>query len=325
MTMITFRQAIRDALREEMRQDPRVFILGVDIGGYGGVFKVTEGLLAEFGPDRVIDTPISESAIVGAAVGAALVGRRPVAEVMYADFATIAMDHIANSAAKMSYMYGGELTVPVVIRMAYGAGRRSGAHHSQSPEAMFANFPGLTIVMPSTPHDAKGLLKSAIRYPSPVIFMEHKLLYNKAGEVPGEEYLVPLGKADVKRVGSDVTIAATGVMVDRALLAAQQLKEETGLEAEVIDLRTVLPLDVDSIVSSVRKTGRLVVVHEAPVSFGIGAEVAAVVANQAFGYLDAPIQRVGAPFTPIPVSPPLEDAYIVSKERILDAVRTVVG
>jgi len=235
------------------------------------------------------------------------------------------MDHIANSAAKMSYMYGGELTAPLVIRMAYGAGRRSGAHHSQSPEAMFANFPGLTVVMPSTPYDAKGLLKSAIRCPNPVIFMEHKLLYNKTGEVPDEEYLVPLGTADVKRAGSDVTIAATGIMVDKALLAAQQLEEESGLGAEVIDLRTILPLDVDALVVSVKKTGRLVVVHEAPVSFGIGAEVAAVVANQAFGYLDAPIQRVGAPFTPIPVSPPLEDAYIVSQERIRDAVRAVVG
>lgn len=324
MRTLTFRQAIREALREEMQRDERVFLMGVDIAGFGGAYKVTEGLLVEFGPERVLDTPISESAIMGAASGAALVGRRPVAEIMYADFATIAMDHLVNSAAKTYYMSGGESPASLVVRMATGAGRRSGPHHSQSSEAWFANVPGLFIAMPSTPYDAKGLLKSAVRDPNPVVFLEHKLLYNKTGEVPEEEYLIPLGAADVKREGTDVTIVATGITVDRALTAARRLVEE-GVSAEVIDLRSILPLDEETVLESVRKTGRLVIVHEAPVRYGAGAEIAAIVAAKAFGYLDAPIQRVGAPFTPIPMSPPLEDAYVVSDGQIVDAVRKALA
>jgi pyruvate dehydrogenase E1 component beta subunit len=307
-----------------MRRDPRVFVLGVDVAGYGGAFKVTEGLLAEFGPDRILDTPISESAVMGAAVGAALVGRRPIAEVMYGDFATIAMDHLVNSAAKIRYMSGGELSAPLVVRMAVGAGRRGGAHHSQSPEAWLTNVPGLIVVMPSTPFDAKGLLKSAIRCNDPVVFLEPKLLYNKPGEVPEDEYLVPLQKADVKREGSDVTIVATGLMVDRALSAAQRLADDA-VRAEVIDLRTILPWDEETVIKSVRKTSRLIIVHEAPVRFGIGGEIAAVVSRQVFGYLDAPIERLGAPFTPVPFSPPLEDAYIVGENQIVDAARAMLA
>ncbi|WP_455388897.1 alpha-ketoacid dehydrogenase subunit beta [Petrachloros mirabilis] len=322
MRQLTYREAIREALREEMNQDPRVFIMGEDVADYGGSFKVTEGLLAEFGPDRIFDTPLSESAIVGAAVGASLVGMRPVAEVMFADFASIAMDAMVNHAAKISYTTGGLSSAPMVLRMAYGAGLRFGCHHSQSVEAWISNIPGLTIAMPSTPADAKGMLKSAIRMNNPVIFLEHKLLYNKKGEVPEGDHVVPLGKADVKRAGNSVTIVASGMMVDRALAAANTL--ETGdVNAEVIDLRSVQPLDEDLIIESVKKTGRLVIVHEAPVRGGIGGEIAAIVAKKAFGYLDAPIERVGAPWTPVPFSPPLEDAYIPKESDIVQAVRAM--
>ncbi len=324
MKEITYREAIREALCEEMRRDERVFLMGEDVAGYGGAFKVTDGMLAEFGEARIFDTPISESAIVGAAVGAALMGMRPVAEIMFADFITVAMDGIVNSAAKMHYMYGGELAVPIVVRMAYGAGQRFGCQHSQSVESWLANVPGLTIVMPATPADAKGMLKTAIRTANPVIFFEHKRMYATRGPVPDGEYLVPIGKADVARPGDDVTIVASGLMVSRSLAAAKRLESE-GVSAEVIDLRSIQPLDEDTILESVRKTGRLVIVHEAPVRGGFGAEIAAVVANQAFGYLDAPIQRVGAPWTPIPFSPPLEDAYIPGEAQILEAVRLVVG
>ncbi len=324
MREITYREAIREALREEMQRDERVFVMGEDVADYGGAFKVTEGLLAEFGPDRIFDTPLSESAIVGAAVGASLMGMRPVAELMFADFATIGMDGIVNHAAKISYMYGGELSAPMVLRMATGAGIRFGAQHSQSIEAWLANVPGLTIVMPATPYDAKGLLKAAIRTPNPVIFLEHKGMLNNKGPVPEEEYIVPIGKADVRRPGEDLTIVASGLMVDRSLAAAKLLEKE-GLSAEVIDLRSIQPLDEDTILESVQKTSRLVIVHEAPVRGGFGAEVAAVVAGKAFGYLDAPIQRVGAPWAPVPFSPPLEDAYIPKESDILRAARTVVG
>ena len=267
MRELTYREAIGEALREEMRRDARVFILGEDVAEAGGSFKVTEGLLAEFGPERIFDTPLSESAIVGAAVGASLMGMRPVAEVMFADFATIAMDAIVNHAAKMHYMYGGELSAPLVLRMAYGGGMRFAAHHSQTVESWLANVPGLTIVMPSTPSDAKGLLKAAIRTPNPVIFLEHKLLYNQKGEIPEGEYIVPIGKADIKRPGDGVTIVASGLMVGRALGAARTLAGE-GLSAEVIDLRSIQPLDEETILDSVEKTGRLVIVHEAPVRGG---------------------------------------------------------
>jgi len=320
MKEITYREAIREALREEMRRDPRVFLMGIDVADAGGVFKVTLDLLDEFGPERVIDTPLSESAIVGAAVGASLMGMRPVAEVMFADFTTIAMDAIVNHAAKMHYMTGGEMSVPLVLRMAYGAGPKWGSHHTQSVESWLANVPGLTLVMPATPADAKGLLKTAIRCANPVVFLEHKMLYGKKGPVPEGEYLLPIGKADVKLSGEDVTIVATGLMVDRALGAAGILSRE-GLSAEVIDLRSVQPLDEKTILTSVEKTGRLVIVHEAPVRGGFGGEVAAVVANQALGYLDAPIQRVGAPWTPVPFGPVLTEAYVPKEADIVRAVR----
>lgn len=324
MREISCREAIREALREEMRRDDSVFLLGEDIAEYGGIFKVTDGLLAEFGAERVFDTPLSESAIVGAAVGASLMGMRPVAEVMFADFTGVAMDAIVNHAAKMNYMSGGETSAPIVVRMAYGAGPRWGSHHTQSVESWLANVPGLTIVMPATPYDAKGLLKAAIRTPNPVIFLEHKLLYGKKGGVPETEYVVPIGKADVKRPGDAVTIVATGLMVDRALGAARSLATN-GISAEVIDLRSIQPLDEDTILASVEKTGRLVIVHEAPVRGGFGGEVAAVVAAKALGYLDAPIQRVGAPWTPVPFGQILVDAYVPSEADIVRAVRATRG
>jgi pyruvate dehydrogenase E1 component beta subunit len=322
MSKLSYREAIAAALREEMLRDDAVFFMGEDVAEYGGAFKVSEGLLAQFGPERVFDTPISESAIVGAAVGAALVGMRPVVELMFADFATVAMDALVNTAAKVQYLYGGVCSAPVVVRMAYGAGLRFGAQHSQSVESWLANVPGLSLIMPSTPRDAKGLLKAAIRSANPVVFLEHKALYNTSGEVPENDYLVPLGLADVKKLGKDVTIVAWGLMVSRALEAARLLEGE-GIDAEVVDVRSIQPLDEETILESVRKTGRLVIAHEAPVRGGFGGEIAAVVANQALGYLDAPIQRVGAPWSPVPFSPPLEDAWIPGVQAIVGAAREV--
>jgi pyruvate dehydrogenase E1 component beta subunit len=324
MREITYKEAIREGLREEMRRDERIFVMGEDVAAYGGLFKVTEGLLAEFGPERVLDTPLSESAIVGAGVGAALMGMRPVVELMFADFATIAMDAIVNHAAKISYMYGGELSAPMVVRTAYGAGVHFASHHSQSVESWLANVPGLTIAMPSTPYDAKGMIKAALRCANPAVFLEHKVLYNKRGPVPEEEYLVPIGKAEIRRPGEHLTVVATGLMVDRALAAAEELARE-GVSAEVIDLRAIQPLDEETVLESVMRTNRLVIVHEAPVRGGFGGEIAAVVADRAFGYLDAPIQRVGAPWTPVPFSPPLEDAYLPGVSDILQAARAVTG
>ena len=324
MRELTCREAIREALREEMRRDDRVFVMGEDVAVYGGIFKVTEGLLADFGPERVFDTPLSESVLVGAAVGASMMGMRPVAEVMFADFTTVAMDAVVNHAAKINYMSGGETSAPVVVRMAYGAGPRWGSHHTQSVESWIANVPGLTIVMPATPYDAKGLLKAAIRTPNPVIFLEHKLLYGKKGEVPEGEYIVPIGKADIKRPGDAVTVVASGLMVDRALGAARTLAGE-GISAEVIDLRSVQPLDEETILASVEKTGRLVIVHEAPVRGGFGGEIAAVVANKGLGFLDAPIERVGAPWTPVPFGQVLVNAYVPKEEDIIQAARNTQG
>jgi len=325
MREIMYRDAIREALAEEMRRDPRVFLMGEDVAEHGGNFLVTTGLYEEFGEGRIFDTPLSESALVGAGVGAAMMGMRPVVEVMFADFVTIAMDAIVNHAAKVYYMSGGEVTAPLVIRLAaYGAGRRSGAHHSQSIESYLTNVPGLTIVMPSTAYDAKGLLKTAIRSPNPVLFLEHKMLYAKKGEVPEGEYLLPIGVADVKRQGSNLTLVAFGRMVDVSLAAAKTL-EIQGVSAEVIDLRSLQPLDEDTILSSVKKTGRLVIVHEAPVRGGFGGEVAAVVAEKALGYLDAPIKRVGAPWVPVPFSPPLEDAYVPQEADVVKAAMAVMA
>ncbi len=322
MRKITYREALKEALREEMRRDPRVFLLGEDIAQFGGSYKVTQGLLDEFGPERVRNTPISEAAIVGAAVGAALTGMRPVAELMYVDFSGIAMDQIANQAAKNRYMFGGKALVPMVLRTQGGAGRSSAAQHAQSLEAWFIHIPGLKVVMPATPYDAKGLLKTAIRDDNPVVFIEHKLLYPETGEVPEEEYLVPLGVADVKRAGEDVTVVAHSRMVHLALRAADRLAAD-GISCEVVDPRTLDPLDSATILRSVEKTSRLVILQEAVAQCSFASEVAALVAEEALDYLDAPIRRVTALDTPMPFSPKLERFVLPSEERLIAAVREV--
>jgi acetoin:2,6-dichlorophenolindophenol oxidoreductase subunit beta len=323
---LTYSEALNEGLREEMQRDPMVFVMGEDVAvwGGGGIFGVTKSLLEEFGIDRVRDTPISEEAIVGLAVGAAATGCRPVAEIMYADFTTMAMDPIVNQAAKMRYMFGGKARVPLVIRAQEGAGRGNAAQHSQSLEAWFAHIPGLKVVTPATPYDAKGLLKSAIRDDNPVIFLEHKALYFTKGHVPKGEYLIPLGQADVKRVGTDVTVVGVHTMVLKALEAAAELEGE-GINIEVIDPRSIFPLDIDTIVESVRKTGRLVVAHEAYQRGGIGAEIAIQVMERAFDYLDAPIERVAGANCPVPYATNLERLAIPGKEEIVEAVRRTVA
>jgi pyruvate dehydrogenase E1 component beta subunit len=324
MAKMTYRDALREALREEMRRDPSVFLLGEDIGRYwGGAFKVTDGLAEEFGDERVRDTPISESAIVGTAVGAAITGMRPVAEIMFGDLTALAMDQIANQAAKIRYMFGGQAKCPLVIRTPFGAGVNIASHHSQSLEAWFMHVPGLFVAAPSTPYDAKGLLKSAIRGNNPVFFCEHKLLYPVEGEVPKEEYTVPFGVAEVKMEGSDATIVATSYMVHKALEASKALEKE-GISVEVVDPRTLTPLDKQAIVKSVRKTGRLIVVSEDCKTAGVSAEIAAVVAEEALDYLDAPIKRLAEPDTPIPFSPSLEQYVIPNEKAIVKAVKEVV-
>jgi len=324
MRKIAYREALKEALREEMRRDSRVFLLGEDIGRYwGGAFKVTKGLAEEFGDERVIDTPISESAIVGAAVGAAITGMRPVAEIMFGDLTTLAMDQIANQAAKIRYMFGGQAKCPIVIRTPFGAGVNIAAHHSQSLEAWFMHVPGLYVAVPSTAYDAKGLLKTAIRSDDPVVFCEHKLLYPLEGEVPEEEYTIPFGIADIKREGTDVTIVATLFMVHKALNAAEELAAE-GISVEVIDPRTLTPLDKQTIIKSVKKTGRIVVVTEDCKTAGVSAEIAAVIAEEALDYLDAPIKRIAEPDTPIPFSPSLEQFVIPDEKAIIKAVKEVV-
>ena len=324
MREISYRDALREALREEMLRDPTVFLLGEDIGRYwGGAFKVTKGLAEEFGDERVRDTPISESAIVGAAVGAAITGMRPVAEIMFGDLTTLAMDQIANQAAKIRYMFGGQTKVPLVIRTPFGGGVNIAAHHSQCLEAWFMHVPGLQVAVPSTPYDAKGLLKTAIRNDNPVIFCEHKLLYPITGPVPEEEYTLPFGEADIKREGSDVTIVATLYMVHKALNATEKLEEE-GISAEVVDPRTLVPLDKETIINSVKKTGRVVIVSEDCKTAGVSTEIAAVIAEEALDYLDAPIKRVANPDVPIPFSPPLENFVIPDENRIIEAVKQVV-
>jgi pyruvate dehydrogenase E1 component beta subunit len=307
-----------------MQRDSRVFLLGEDIGRFwGGAFKVTDGLAQEFGDERVRDTPISESAIIGTAVGAAITGMRPVAEIMFGDLTALAMDPIANQAAKIRYMFGGQVSCPLVIRTPFGAGVNIASHHSQSLEAWFMHVPGLYVAVPSTPYDAKGLLKTAIRGSNPVFFCEHKLLYPVEGEVPDQEYLIPFGKADVKKEGADVTIFATSYMVHKALNAAATLEKE-GVDAEVVDPRTLTPLDVATITGSVRKTGRIVIVSEDCRTGGASAEIAALVAERTLDYLDAPIKRVTTPDTPIPFSPPLEQFIIPNEQSIIKAVKEVV-
>ena len=324
MRRISLRDALNEALFEEMRRDKTVFLLGEDIGRHWeGAFKVTKGLAKEFGDERVRDTPISESAIVGAAVGAAITGMRPVAEIMFGDLTTLAMDQIANQAAKIRYMFGGQVAVPLVVRTPFGGGVNIAAHHSQSLEAWFMHVPGLLVGVPSTPYDAKGLLKTAIRGDNPVMFCEHKLLYPIEGEVPEEEYVLPFGLAEVKREGADVTIVATMFMVHKSLEAAMTLEKE-GLSVEVIDPRTLVPLDKDAIKASVKKTGRLVVVSEDCRTAGVTAEIVAVAAEEALDYLDAPIKRVAEPDTPIPFSPPLEKHVIPDEKSIVKAVREII-
>ena len=324
MREISYRDALREALREEMQRDPTVFLLGEDIGRYwGGAFKVTKGLAEEFGDERVRDTPISESAIVGAAVGAAITGMRPVAEIMFGDLTTLAMDQIMNQAAKIRYMFGGQAKVPLVIRTPFGGGVNIAAHHSQCLEALFMHVPGLQVAVPSTPYDAKGLLKTAIRNDNPVIFCEHKLLYPITGPVPDEEYTLPFGVADIKREGNDVTVVATLYMVHKALKAAEEL-EKDGISVEIVDPRTLVPLDKETIINSVKKTGRVVIVTEDCKTAGVSAEIAAVIAEEALDYLDAPIKRVANPDVPIPFSPPLESFVIPDEKRIIEAVKEVV-
>ncbi len=314
-------KAIAEALSEEMARDENVFVIGEDVGGPGGAFGATKGLLEKFGERRVKDTPISESAIVGLAIGAAAQGLRPVAEIMFMDFLTVCMDQIVNQMAKMRYMFGGIYKLPVVIRTPCGGGLNAGPQHSQCLESWFAHVPGLKVVMPATPYDVKGLLKASIRDDNPVLFIENKALYALKGEIPEEEYLIPIGKADVKRVGKDATVVATSRMVHQALEAAKTLSNE-GIDVEVIDLRTINPLDKEAIFKSVEKTSKLVIAHEAVKTFGIGAEIAAMVCEEMIDCLDAPVLRVGAPFVPVPFN--LEKFYLPNSEDVVKAVKKVM-
>ncbi len=325
MRELTYLEAVREAMQQEMRENEDVFILGEDIGLYGGAFGVTRGMLEEFGPERVRNTPISESGIAGAAVGSALTGMRPILELQFSDFITIAMDQMVNQAAKLRYMYGGKGNVPMVLRTPSGSGTGAAAQHSQSLEAWMTHIPGLKVVQPSSPYDVKGLLKAAIDDPNPVIFYEHKLLYGTKGEVPEEQYSIPLGVADVKREGTDVTIVATAIMVNKALEAAKEL-EKDGISVEVVDPRTLVPLDTETIIKSVSKTGRLVVVHEAVKRGGYGGEIASMVAeSEAFDYLDAPIKRLGGIEYPIPYNPELERMAVPQIPDIVQAVKETLN
>ena len=321
---LTFGEAINEALAEEMRRDPRVFIMGEDVAEAGTPFKVLSGLVEEFGPDRVIDTPISEAGITGLAVGAAMTGRRPVVDIMFGDFITLTMDQMVNQAAKVHYISGGKLNVPMVMRTTLGATRRSAAQHSQSLHVWFSHIPGLKVVVPSTPYDAKGLLKTAIRDNSPVAFFEDKMMYKLKGLVPEEEYTIPFGVADIKHSGDDITIVATSSMVQVALGAAKLL-EEIGISAEVIDPRTTFPLDKQALVESAKKTSRAIIVDEGYERYGVTAELASVIADGAFYYLDAPVKRMGAMDVPIPFSPPLEDATVPTEKTVFETAKALCG
>lgn len=325
MTEITYAQAIKDAMCEEMRRDAGVFLLGEDVGKYGGAFGVTRGMVEEFGEDRVRDTPISEAAITGCAVGAAMTGMRPIVEIMFSDFITIAMDQLVNQAAKARYQFGGQASIPMVLRTPEGSGTGAAAQHSQSVESWILNVPGLKVVAPSTPADAKGLLKASIRDDNPVVFLEQKLLYRKKGPVPDGEHVIPLGKADVKRQGEDLTIISYGRMVERCLEAAATLAG-SGIDAEVIDLRCLRPLDTDAIVASARRTGRVLIVHEACRFGGFGGEIAATICDsEAFYHLDAPVRRLAGRDTPIPYNKNLEAAVVPTPELIVQAARELAG
>ena len=321
---LTLGDAIREALAEEMRRDPRVLILGEDIAEAGTVFKVLTGLVDEFGPDRVLDTPISEPGFTGIAVGAAMTGLRPVVDIMFGDFIGLTMDQMVNQAAKIHYMSGGKWKVPMVMRTTMGATRRSAAQHSQSLHAWFCHVPGLKVVLPSTPYDAKGLMKSAIRDENPVAFFEDKMMYKSKGPVPEDDYTIPLGAADVKREGEDITIVATSSMVQVALGAAARLADG-GISAEVVDPRTLWPLDETTILESVRKTSRAIVMDEGYGRYGVMAEIASVIAEQAFFDLEAPVKRIGAMHVPIPFSPPLEDATVPTEQTVCEAAEAMCG
>jgi pyruvate dehydrogenase E1 component beta subunit len=321
---ITFAQAINEALAEEMRRDPTVFILGEDVAEAGTPFKVLSGLLKEFGKERVIDSPISEAAITGVCVGAAMTGMRPVVDIMFGDFITLTMDQMVNQAAKIRYMSGGKLKVPMVMRTTLGATRRSAAQHSQSLHAWFSHIPGLKVAMPSTPYDAKGLLKTAIRDDNPVVFFEDKMMFQQKGSVPEGEYTIPFGVADVKRLGKDITIVATSSMVQVSLKAAEIL-QSAGISAEIVDVRTTAPLDKQTIIESAKKTSRAIVVDEGYERYGVTAEIASVIADGAFYYLDAPVKRMGAMDVPVPFSPVLEDQTVPTPESVAETAKMLCG
>ncbi|HEY51219.1 MAG TPA: alpha-ketoacid dehydrogenase subunit beta [Dehalococcoidia bacterium] len=319
---ISYREAVAEAIKEEIARDDRVFLMGEDVGVLGGAFGSTKGVYDAFGGERVLDTPISETAIVGYALGAAMAGMRPIAEIMRVDWMTICMDEIVNQTAKMRFLSGGHPDVALVIRAAAEGGIGLGGQHSQSFEAWFVHIPGLKVVMPSTPYDVKGLLKSAVRDPNPVIFLEPGVLYGVSGPVPEEEYVIPLGKAEVKREGKDITIVAWGTLLPKTLNAAQTLANE-GIEAEVVDPRTLRPLDIDTIIDSVKKTGRLIIAHEAMKTGGVGAEIAALVQERAFDHLDAPIKRVATPDVIIPVNRSLERLVLPQEDTVVEAVKSI--
>jgi 2-oxoisovalerate dehydrogenase E1 component beta subunit len=324
MALTTYVEAIRQGIWEEMEADGRVFILGEDVGIYGGAFKVTEGMLEKFGEQRVIDTPISESAIVGAAIGAALMGMRPIAEMQFIDFISCAFDQITNFAAKNRYRWGAG--VPIVIRGPAGGGVHGGPFHSQNPEMYFVHTPGLKVVAPATAYDAKGLIKAAIRDEDPVIYLEHKYLYRRIKEeLPKQDYTVPIGRAAVRREGRDLTILTYAAMLYPALEAAEVLARERGLDTEVIDLRSLLPLDKDAILESAKKTGKVLVVHEDTRTGGIAGEIAAILNEEVFDYLDGPVLRVTAPDTPVPYSPPLEEFFLPNRDKILEAAKKLAS
>lgn len=325
MASKTMREAISEALWEEMERDPKVFIMGEEVGVWGGTYAVTKGFYDHFGGDRVRDTPISEAAIIGAAIGAALTGTRPVAELMTINFAFVAMDQIVNQAAKLHYMFGGQFVLPLVIRTPSGGGRQLGATHSQTPDAIFAHFPGLKVVAPGTPADAKGLLKAAIRCNDPVMFIEHATLYQMRGEVPEGDYTVPIGKSTIQRAGKDVTIVTYSKMLDVSMKAAEQLSKDAGIEVEIVDLRSLRPLDMEPVLESFKKTNRAVIVEEGWQSYGVGAEVQSRIYEQAFDYVDAPIKRVAQQEVPLPYNRTLEQMALPQVPDVIAAVKEVLN
>ena len=325
MREITYAEALREAMSEEMRKDERIILMGEDVGIYGGAFGVSIGMIDEFGPERIRDTPISELGITGCAVGAAMTGLIPILEIMFSDFITLSMEHLVNQGAKNRFQFGGQGSVPMVLRAPGGSGTGAAEQHSQSPEAWITNVPGLKVVIPSTPADAKGLLKSSIYDPNPVVFLEQKLLYRTKGPVPDGDYSIPLGQADVKRAGKDITVITYGRMVPRCLKVAEALASSRGADVEVVDIRTLVPLDKKTLIDSVKKTGKCLIVHEAPQTGGFGGELAAVIADSdAFFYLDAPIRRLGGLDVPIPYNPNLEAQVVPTEEKITAALESLL-